>query len=44
MRLHKGIPACSLATVLAVLMLAPVASTEATGHYNRDENGMIYDP
>jgi len=29
MRLHKGIPACSLATVLAVLMLAPVASTTA---------------
>ncbi|MBN5158750.1 MULTISPECIES: hypothetical protein [unclassified Stenotrophomonas] len=81
MRLHKGVSVCSLATVLAVLMLAPVAITtaaevievqeecvpfriagnvfhqrctsyvvyddgtrEVTSHYNRDENGMIYDP
>jgi hypothetical protein len=81
MRLHEGWSACSFAAVLAVSMLAPVATTaaaevvevqeecvpfriagnvfhqrctsyvlydngtrEVTGHYNRDENGMIYDP
>lgn len=81
MRLQKGLLACSFAAVLAVSMLAPVATTtaaevvevqeecvpfrvagnvfhqrcttyvvyddgsrEVAGHYNRDENGMMYDP
>lgn len=81
MRLHEGWSACAFAAVLAVSVLAPVATTaaaevvevqeecvpfriagnvfhqrctsyvlyddgtrEVTGHYNRDENGMIYDP
>ncbi|MHC1654414.1 hypothetical protein ACODUL_14175 [Stenotrophomonas maltophilia] len=81
MRLHEGLSAGAFAALLAVAMLAPVATAtaaevvevqeecvpfrvagnvfhqrctsyvvydngtrEVTGHYNRDENGMIYDP
>jgi hypothetical protein len=81
MRLQKGLSAGAFAAVLAMAMVAPVATAtaaevvevqeecvpfriagnvfhqrctsyvlyddgtrEATGHYNRDEYGMIYDP